>query len=86
MNAALDLENYAIEPQYDELAGNHGDETHYVKCSDKDAQHFAVLRQHREIRGGELCIDWNLLEGFPTRYEAEQYIRGQMVLDKYLGK
>lgn len=77
---------YAVEPQRDELAGTNGDETRYVPCDDDEAEHFAVLRVHpRRVRSGELCTDWDLLQDFPTRYDAEQFIRGQMVLDKYLG-
>lgn len=85
LNEALSP-RYTVEPQYDELGGAHGDETHFVKCEDDEAEHFAVLVEVREIRGGELCVDWELLQDFPTRYDAEQFIRGQMVLDKYLGK
>lgn len=84
LNAELSPD-YSIEPQRDELAGIGGDETRYVPCDDKDAEIFAVFKRVPGDEAGGTQEDWDLLQDFPTRYDAQQFIRGQMVLDKYLG-
>lgn len=66
---------YTIEPQRDWFK-LHPDEkpdddsTWFVPCEDADADHFAVFRVEGEQEP-------ELLDDFPTRAEAEAFVKGR---------
>lgn len=58
------VRQYVIEPQRDLFRNEPGDETHFVRCDDAEAEIFAVV----DLILGEICFDGD------SRAAAEKWI------------